>query len=176
MGETNPVSAVFALEKAGRTQPEECESRAAPSSIQGGSSSEVPICDNQGADLNPLNTTSQPSFPLSLGMVRLFVSYLFLIIYVFITFRSSGFVWQCFLKLGFLLDPELMVLSYTCVQVHCPSLRHGSRELSQKWIELSHPNGWVSIPWKPKQKPPERNISSESRLITHRESRSLNNV
>lgn len=45
-----------------------------PSSIQRGSSSVVPICDNQGVHLNPLNTTSQPSFPLSLGMLRLFVS------------------------------------------------------------------------------------------------------
>lgn len=71
------------------------------SSIQGGSSSAVPIRGNQGVHLNPLNTTSQLSFPLSLGMFRLFVSYLFLIIYIFITFTSSGFIWQHFLKFFF---------------------------------------------------------------------------
>lgn len=90
------------------------------SSIQGGSSSAVPIRGNQGVHLNPLNTTSQLSFPLSLGMFRLFVSYLFLIIYIFITFTSSGFIWQHFLKFFFFLflDPELVLLFYTGVQVH----------------------------------------------------------
>lgn len=53
----------------------------------------VPMCGDQWVDLNPLNTLPL-SFPLYLDRFRLFVSYLFLIIYIFITFPSSGFIWR----------------------------------------------------------------------------------
>lgn len=184
MGETNPVSTILMLEKAGRTLPGESWSWAPPSSIQGGSSSLVPICDNQGVNLNPLNTISQLSFPLSLGMFRLFVSYLFLIIDIFITFHSSGFIWQRFLKFGGFLCWIQSQCCYSTLVSRCTGHHLGMTEgnWAKKWIKLSHPNGWVNVPWKPRQEQPERNISSESqhssesRLITNRESGSLNNV
>lgn len=129
---------------------------------EGGSSSVVPICDNQGVHLNPLNTTSPLPFPLSSGMFRLFVSYLFLIIHIFITFPSSGFIWKCFQEFGFFAGSRVSVGFLNWCPGALSITKAWQQELSQKSVELSHPSGWVSIPWKPRQEQPERNSLDSS--------------